>query len=393
MKEKKEKMPGTIWALGLVSLFMDTSSEIVHGLLPVFLVSVLGANYAMIGLIEGAGEATALLLKLFSGPLSDWLGKRKPLVFLGYAMGTLSKPIFALASTPMFVLGARLFDRAGKGIRGAPRDALVADAAPPELRGRAFGLRQSLDTVGAFLGPLIAIFLMSVLGGNYRLIFWLAVIPGVLSVTVLVLGVKEPEVKSSTTGNRKISWGLIRNFDFSFWIVVFVGGLFQLARFSEAFLILRAQSLGLALSYAPAVLVVMNVVYAISSYPVGWISDRVQREWLLLGGFAILIFADVVLGFGNSLTHTFIGIILWGLHMGFTQGVLAALVADTGPAEYRGTAYGIFNLVSAFALLIASVVAGVLWDSHGPKITFLTSGTFALVGLFALLGFQLKRKK
>jgi len=380
MRIFNKKMPKTVWALGLVSLFMDTSSEMVHGLMPVFLVLGLGASYAMVGLIEGTGEALALILKVISGPLSDWWGKRKPLVILGYSMGAISKPLFAIAPTPILVLGARLFDRTGKGIRCAPRDALVADVAPPELRGEAFGLRQSLDTVGAFLGPLLAILFMSLTGGNYRFVFWLAVIPGLLSVLVLVLGVNEPEVQKAQR-QKRVSWGAIREFRAAFWIVVIAGAAFQLARFSEAFLILRAQSVGISLSLAPAVLVVMNIVYAVAAYPIGWLSDRIRREWLLLAGVLVLILADSILGLGTTLTHVFLGIGLWGLHMGLTQGVLAALVADCSPEGLRGTAYGLFNLLSAVALFLASGIAGVLWDQYGPMVPFITSAAFAVVGV------------
>lgn len=391
MKLFNKDMPKTIWALGFVSLLMDTSSEIVHGLLPVFLISVLGASYSMVGLIEGVGEASSLIIKVFSGPLSDWWGKRKPLVLLGYSMGAISKPLFALAPTPLLVLGARLFDRTGKGIRGAPRDALVADTAPPELRGEAFGLRQSLDTVGAFLGPLLAILLMSLTNGNYRLIFWIAVVPGILSVIVLIFGVKEPEEKH-TQEQKRLSWNSVREFRFVFWMVVVAGAIFQLARFSEAFLILRAQNLGLSLSLAPAILVAMNIVYSISAYPIGWLSDRIRREWLLLAGILVLILSDLILGFGNNLTHVFAGVILWGLHMGLTQGILAALVADTSPQPLRGTAYGLFNLFSAIALLLASGIAGVLWDKFGPQTTFITSAGFALSGMIVLgLAYTIKR--
>lgn len=382
-KINKEKIPRSIYALGFVSLLMDTSSEIVHGLLPVFLVSVLGASFTTVGLIEGFGEASALALKVFSGPLSDRWRKRKPLVLLGYTMGALSKPLFALASSPLGIFGARVFDRTGKGIRGAPRDALVADIAPPALRGAAFGLRQSMDTVGAFLGPLLAILLMSLSGGNYRLVFWLAVIPGLLSVVVMLTGVKEPETKISQPSKR-VFFSAVRTFGSSFWIVTGAGAIFQFARFSEAFLILRATDLGLSLALAPAVLIVMNIVYSISAYPIGWLSDRMRREWLIVLGFFVLALSDVVLGLGNNLTHVFWGVGLWGLHLGFTQGILAALVADTCPSDFRGTAYGVFNLFSALALLGASATAGFLWDHYGPSVTFMTSAALALVGLSAL---------
>jgi len=384
MKKVFAKMPKTIWALGFVSLLMDISSEIVHGLLPVFLISVLGASYTMVGLIEGFGEASTLVIKVFSGPLSDWLGKRKPLVLIGYTMGALSKPLFAIALNPGMVFGARLFDRVGKGIRGAPRDALIADVATAEVRGQAFGLRQSLDTVGAFFGPLLAILLMAAFNGNYRIVFWLATIPGVLCVLLILFGVKEPELKE-TESEKKLHFGVVFQFGSSFWFVAIAGAFFQLSRFSEAFLILRAENVGLSLAWTPLVLVAMNVVYGLSAYPVGWLSDQLQRGWFIIMGSIILIAANAFLGFGNSLTSIFIGVSLWGLHMGLTQGVLAALVADTCPPSYRGTAFGVFNLFSAVALLLASAVAGFLWDSYGPTFMFAISGSFAFIGLVVLL--------
>lgn len=366
-----KKLPGGIWALGFVSLFMDTSSEIVHGLLPVFLVTVLGASVTSIGILEGLSEAAVLVLKVFSGPISDMLGKRKPLVVAGYAMGALSKPLFALAGSVPIVYGARLFDRIGKGIRGAPRDALVADLAPPDLRGRAFGLRQSLDTVGAFLGPLLAIFLMHWTDDNYRAVFWFATIPGLLAVGILLFVVREKERPKGAIPNRRIHLADLKEFHFSFWFVAGAGALFQLARFSEAFLILRVKDFGLALALAPVVLIVMNIVYSLSAYPIGHFSDRVRREWLLLAGLFVLCLSDLVLGFAESLPFALFGIALWGLHLGLTQGTLAALVADTCVPERRGTAYGLFNLFSAVSLLLASTIAGILWDQLGSKATFL----------------------
>jgi len=375
------KLPRSIWALGFVSLFMDTSSEIVHGLLPVFLVSVLGASVTSIGILEGLAEAAVLVMKVFSGPISDLMARRKPLVVLGYSMGALSKPLFALAGSVPVVYGARLFDRVGKGIRGAPRDALVADIAPPELRGRAFGLRQSLDTVGAFLGPLLAIFLMQVTNGNYRTVFWLATIPGLLCVGTLLFGVEEEEKGQKQEVNRRIHIQEIKMFPVSFWFVVGAGAIFQLAKFSEAFLILRAKDFGLALHLAPLVLIVMNLVYALSAYPVGHFSDRIRREWFLIAGIIVLCLSELVLGVADGLPLAFVGIVLWGLHMGLTQGTLAALVADTCPPDRRGSAYGLFNLFSAIALLLASTIAGLLWDRVGASATFLAGGGLSFLSL------------
>lgn len=364
---------------------MDTSSEIVHGLLPVFLVSSLGASVISLGVLEGLAEAATLAMKVFSGPFSDWLGRRKPLVLLGYGMGALSKPLFALATSVPLVYGARLFDRIGKGIRGAPRDALVADIAPPELRGRAFGLRQSLDTVGAFLGPTLAIGLMYLTANNYRTVFWLALIPGLLSVGTLFFVVEEEGPGRKIETGRRIRFQDVRTFPKAFWFVGVAGAIFQLARFSEAFLILRAKDMGLTLALAPIVLIIMNIVYSLSSYPVGHLSDRIKREWFLLLGLVVLALSDIALGFASDLYVFFLGVALWGLHMGLTQGTLAALVADTCSPEHRGTAYGIFNLFSAGALLLANTIAGIFWDRLGPATTFLTGATFSLLSFVAFI--------
>lgn len=377
------KLPKEIWALGLVSLLMDVSSETVHGLLPVFLVSALGTSFTTVGVIEGLGEAIALLTKVVSGPLSDRLGRRKPLVILGYAMGALSKPIFAIAPTAGVILFARLFDRTGKGIRGAPRDALIADLAPRELWGRAFGLRQSLDTVGAFIGPILAILLMQATGNDYRFVFWLAAIPGLFAVALVFWGVREPEAHSTTS--RQFDFSVLRRFGGAFWFVAIAGGVFQLARFSEAFLILRAKDLGLAIRFAPLVLISMNIVYALAAYPIGWLSDHLPRVWFVIVGFITLIVADIVLAYGADLRAAFLGIVLWGLHLGLSQGVLAAMVVDTCPKEWRATAFGVFNVLSAVALLIANPLAGILWDRAGGQTTFLIAAALAVLGALGLL--------
>lgn len=392
MQAIKHSIPRAIWTLGFVSLFTDVSSETVQGLLPVFLVSVLGASFTTVGLIEGIGESAVLVLKAFSGPLSDWWGKRKPFVFLGYSMAAFAKPLFALASTPLLIFGARLFDRVGKGIRGAPRDALISDLTPAEVRGAAFGLRQSLDTIGAILGPLLAIVLMHFTNGNFRLIFWLATIPGIIAVLLIVFGVKEPEAKPELRRSGSY-FAAVKTFRAPFWIFTALGATFQLARFSEAFLILRAQNLGLALEYAPLVLVVMNVVYALSAYPLGKLSDRMPRKWMVLLGFLTLALSDLILAVAQNLPAAAAGILLWGLHLGLAQGTLAALVADHSPAHCRGTAYGVFNLFSAVALLIASAAAGILWDHFGPSYMFFASGAIALIGCSALLFFFKEKDK
>lgn len=373
-------MPVGIWALGFVSMFMDVSSEMIHGLLPVFLTSTLGASAEMVGLIEGVGEATASISKLFSGWISDKLGKRKALTIVGYGLGTLSKPLFALASSSSLVLVARFSDRVGKGIRGAPRDAMIADMVPSGLRGSAYGLRQALDTVGAFAGPLIAIALMATLQDDFRLVFWLALIPGLLSVLVLVLGVREPK-HEATESRVSLRLADLKTVGAAYWVVVGIGAVLTLARFSEAFLILRAQTAGLSLALAPLVLVVMNIVYALSAYPLGVLSDRIDRKLLIVIGFAVLIAADLILAVAPNLPTVMIGVAVWGLHMGMTQGLLSALVADEAPRTLRASAFGVFNCVSGIALLFASLTAGALWEIFGPCATFMAGAAFTAIGL------------
>lgn len=370
-------MPRTVWALGLVSLFMDLSSEIIHALLPVFLTGTLGASVAMVGLIDGIGESTASITKMFSGYISDRIGRRKPLILLGYGLGALSKPFFAIAAGPIPVLGARFADRIGKGLRGAPRDALVADVTPLEIRGRAYGLRQALDTVGAFLGPLAAIALMFALADNMRMIFWIALIPAVISVLLVIFGVGEAEQRVTSSAKPPLKLADLRSFNRSFWMVVALGVVFTLARFSESFLVLRANGEGLPLAWTPLVLVVMNLVYSIGAYPAGAISDRVDPRWPMVAGLACLVLADLLLAYGSGLIASFVGIALWGLHMALTQGILAKLVADAAPEQLRGSGFGLFNLATGVAMLLASVVAGLLWSSLGPEATFITGALFA----------------
>jgi len=384
MTAARPAIPRGIWVLGFVSMLMDISSEMVHSLLPMFLVGSLGVSVLVVGLIEGLAEATALIVKVFSGSLSDYLGKRKGLAVLGYALGALSKPLFALSSGAGLVITARLIDRVGKGIRGAPRDALVADIAPPEVRGAAFGLRQSLDTVGAFTGPLLAVGLMLLWANDFRAVFWVAVIPGLLSVLLLMVGVTEPERHANAPRTNPINRANMRRLSAAYWWVVGIGAVFTLARFSEAFLVLRAQQLGVAMAWVPLVMVAMNLVYAASAYPFGWLSDRVSHSRLLVAGLLVLILADAVLAVSTDWVSLLIGVALWGVHMGMTQGLLATMVADTAPADLRGTAFGLFNLVSGVAMLVASVVAGWLWETQGASFTFVGGAIFAVMALLFL---------
>lgn len=380
-------IPQTVWALGFVSLFMDVSSEIVHSLLPLFLTTTLGLSVALVGLVDGVAESTASIVKIFSGFISDRMRRRKPLILIGYGLGALSKPFFPLAGGLALVLGARFADRIGKGIRGAPRDALVADVTPEAIRGRAYGLRQSLDTVGAFLGPLLAIALMYLFVNDMRAVFWVAVVPAGLAVLLVIFGVQDRDRDhDDKKAHAPIRFNDLTRLDATFWTVVAIGSVFTLARFSEAFLILKASADGLPLALAPLVLVVMNIVYAIGAYPAGALSDNFSTSRLLLLGAATLVAADLLLAFSASLVGTFAGIALWGVHMALTQGLFAKLVAQHAPKALRGSAFGLFNLVTGVALLFASVIAGLLWDYFGPAATFLAGASFATVAGVMVLG-------
>jgi MFS family permease len=380
------KIPRTVWVLGCVSLLMDVSSELIHSLLPVFITVTLGASATMLGMIEGIAEATALIVKIFSGVLSDYVGKRKWLTVLGYGMSALSKPLFALANSVGWVFTARFADRIGKGVRGAPRDAMIADVAPAEIRGAAFGLRQALDTIGAFAGPLLAIVLMLKLANDMHLIFWLAAIPAFLATALLLFGVHEPVTATAITKRPfPISRAGLKQLPAKYWWVVAIGTILTLARFSEAFLVLRARQGGLSLEWTPLVLVVMNVIYAAMAYPLGKLADKLNHDVLLLIGIVPLIIADLLLARSAQLEWVGIGLLFWGLHMAATQGLLAAMVADTAPAALRGTAFGFFNLMSGLAMLLASIVAGVLWDQIGAATTFYTGAFFSAGALLLLL--------
>ena len=381
-------LPPGIWALGLGAMFMDMSSELVHSLLPVFMASVLGASMITIGFLEGVAEATAAITKIFSGLLSDYLGKRKFLVVLGYGLAAITKPVFPLAPSISWVFAARFTDRVGKGIRGAPRDALVADITAPELRGAAYGLRQSLDSVGAFLGPLLAIVFMALWANNIKAVLWVAVLPAFIAVA-LVLSIREPVAqKNQPPEGSPVSFSSAARLDSGYWLIVVFGAVFTLARFSEAFLVLRAQSVGLAVGLVPTIMIVMNLVYASSAYPAGIASDHLSRRMMLVGGLALLVLAELVLAFATVPWQAFTGAALWGLHMGFTQGLFNKLVADTAPAELRGTAFGIFNLASGISTLAASVIAGVLWQVIGPQATFFAGAGFAALATMGVLTYR-----
>jgi MFS family permease len=393
MKHSLRHIPSGIWVLGFVSLLMDISSEMIHSLLPLFMVTILGTSAMAVGLVEGLAESLALVVKVFSGTLSDYLGKRKGLAVFGYTLGALTKPLFAVASSIDLVLTARLLDRVGKGVRGAPRDAMVADLAPPHLRGAAFGLRQSLDTVGALLGPLLAVGLMLLWANDFRAVFWVAVIPGLMAVGLLLFGIQEPVQRQPAVRTNPIRRDNLLRLGSAYWWVVGIGAVFTLARFSEAFLVLRAQHGGIPIALVPLVMVAMNSIYSLSAYPFGKLSDRMSHMKLLTLGLLVLIAADLVLAVNDHWAVVVLGVGLWGLHMGMTQGLLATMVADTAPADLRGTAFGFFNLASGLAMLIASVLAGFLWDQFGASFTFYAGAVFCGIAVMGLALYQLKSKE
>jgi len=381
-----QRLPRGIWVLGFVSLFMDISSELVHSLLPIFMTTVLGASMVTVGIIEGVAEGVAASTKVFSGALSDYFRKRKLLVVIGYALGALTKPVFPLATSIGWVFGARFVDRIGKGIRGAPRDALIADITPPPLRGAAYGLRQALDSVGAFIGPLLAVVFMVLFASNIKAVLWVAVIPAFIAVILLIVALREPEPAEHTARSRNhLTLKHAKRLPLGYWLVVMLGAVFTLARFSEAFLILRAQDVGLAIAYVPAIMIVMNIAYSLFAYPAGLAADRLSARKILVFGLGLLVVADVILAMANSPPLAFLGVAFWGLHMAFTQGLLSKLVADTAPSELRGTAFGLFNLVSGGVLLLASLIAGSLWSIYGAPATFFAGALFATVAAIGLL--------
>ncbi|EOD9022933.1 MFS transporter [Klebsiella michiganensis] len=378
------RIPKGVWVLGGVSLLMDVSSEMIHSLLPLFMATTLGASVIIIGIIEGVAEATALILKVFSGVISDYVGKRKGLALLGYGLGALSKPLFAIAPTSGVMFSARMIDRVGKGIRGAPRDALVADVTSPEIRGAAYGLRQSLDTIGAFLGPLLAVALMFLWDNDFQSIFWVAAIPAVLSIALLGFGLKEPRTAIVQKRTNPLRRENLKKLSAAYWWVVAIGSIFTLARFSEAFLVLRAQQMAIPLFAIPLVMVAMNLVYSLTAYPFGKLSDSMSHSKMLQWGLLVLIAADIVLALSSHWSTLLAGVALWGIHMGMTQGLLAAMVAHTAPPELRGTAFGMFNLMSGIALLLASAGAGVLWEVLGAASTFYAGAIICVVTLVGM---------
>ena len=386
-------MPRGIWVLGFGSLLMDASSELVHSLMPIFMVSVLGTSIITVGVIEGIAEATAAITKVFSGAISDYFRKRKFLIVLGYGLGAITKPVFPLANTIQWVFAARIVDRIGKGIRGAPRDALIADLVPNEMRGAAYGLRQSLDSVGAFVGPLLAVAFMALLANDIKAVLWVAVVPAFLAVILLAIAVREPEAAGMESGiGKRLTLANAKRLSRNYWLIVALGGVFTLARFSEAFLILRAKDVGLSLVLVPVIMIVMNVIYSAFAYPAGILADRIHPRLLLVAGLGVLISADGVLAIATTPFAAFIGAGLWGLHMALTQGLLLKMVANASPEELRGTAFGLFNLVSGGALLLASIIAGGVWSSYGPSATFLAGAGFATVAAVGLFFYHPKQQ-
>jgi MFS family permease len=376
----RPKLPRTVWILGIVSLLMDLSSEIYHALLPAFLTVTLGLPVVAMGAIDGISEGTANIAKLVSGRLSDRQQRRKPWILLGYGLAAFSKPLFPLAEGALPVLGARFVDRVGKGIRGAPRDAMIADETAPELRGAAYGLRQALDTVGGTAAPLLAIGLMIWLANDIRLVFWIAAVPAFLSFLFAWGMLREP-TRHRAAADQQTSWKGWRSLDIKVRRLIGVGFLFGLARFSESFLILKALDAGLAPAWSPLALAMFSLAFLVLAYPAGALSDRMEPRSVLLGGIAVLVAANLWLAQAAALWAVFGGIALWGAHMALTQGIFARMIADAAPEQQRATSFGAFFFASGIAAVLASIGAGWLWDRGGPAETFtVAAGVAALAG-------------
>jgi MFS family permease len=376
-------LPRNVWILGFVSLLMDLSSEIYHSLLPAFVTMTLGLPATALGAIDGIAESTANFAKLASGRLSDRSLKRKPWIVAGYGLAALSKPLFPLATNAVTLMAARFADRIGKGIRGSPRDAMVADETPPEIRGRAFGLRQALDTVGALIAPLVAVGLMALFADRIRLVYWIAILPAACSFLLAWLALREPKqlnapIKTSPffSGFRELTKPTKR--------LLAVGFLFTLARFSEAFLILKGLEIGLSETLSPLTLALFNLAYVILAYPAGSLSDRMSPKTILLAGMAALVAGNLVLAKTDTLPWLVAGVTLWGAHMALTQGIFSRMIADSAPDHLRATSFGAFWFVSGIGGLLASLGAGLLWDREGSSATFLTSAGVAAMAIAML---------
>lgn len=393
MTGRPERIPRAVWMLGAVSLFMDMSSELIHAILPVYLTTVLGLSVLAVGIIEGIAEATASMLKVVSGLVSDRFARRKPLALLGYGLAALTKPLFPLADTAFGVVAARFVDRVGKGIRGAPRDAIVADVTPAHLRDAAYGLRQALDTVGAFTGPLLAMLFLWLWAGDMRAVLWVAVVPAAIAVALLAIGVEEPSRVQATASEELPRIRNLRNLPRAYWQLIALTALFSLARLSEAFLVLRADELRLGLVWMPLVMVVMSATYSLTAYPAGRWAARVGRQRMLGASLAALIAAQGVLAWLPGLPGLWAGVILWGLHMGLSQGGLSAAVAEHAPADLRATAFGIFHFATGLFQLAGGALAGWLWTRQGSPWAFAAGAGWATVAVLLLMGMRPRASK
>lgn len=385
-----DKLDRNVWAAGLVSLLTDISSEMIVPVLPLFLTGVLGASAQVVGLIEGVAEFTASLVKSVSGWLSDRAGRRKPLMVLGYGVSNVVKPFLGLTGSWGQVLAIRFADRFSKGVRGAPRDALIADSTPTHLRGRAFGLHRGLDTVGAAIGPLTAALVLNLYAGNLRAVFWWTAVPGVLAVLLLVGFVRDTGRRAAGAAPTAPS-PVMRGWSLSLqplvprlrWFVV-VSTVFAIGNSADAFLVLRAQGLGLSVALVPIAYFLFNASYAVLSYPAGALSDKIGRRPVLLGGF--IAFALIYAGFGAA-RHSWqvwILFLFYGIYYAGTEGIQKAYMTDHVGAEQRGTAVGILNAWTGLAALPASLIAGVMWDRFGQPATFYVSAAIAVLATLLL---------
>jgi MFS family permease len=384
---RPKRLSPNVAALGFVSLLTAISSAMIYGLLPVFLVKVLGVNVASVGLIEGMAESANSLIKIVSGTASDRIGRRMPLVIFGYTLSAVVKTLFPLAGAASTVLAARVLDRLGKGIRDAPRDAFLTDMTAPGLRGTSFGLRLALAIAGFVFGPFFAVGLMRLSGDDFRLVFWIALIPAFLSIIVLILAVKEMPFNHQPGGRGlRFQRGDLNALPVAFWWAIVIASLLSLARFSPAFLVLKAHATGVDAAYVPMILGLMYFVYSVTAYPFGVLADRFDRRLQLGIGTLILVGADAVLAHAQTIWGAAFGAALWGLQMGVTQPVIGAIVADAAPERLRGAAFGIYDLTIGLAAFAASSGAGILWSISGPGTAFGVSASIASgVALMLLL--------
>lgn len=365
---------------------MKISSVIVFTLSPLFMTQVLGASIFAVGILEGILEVITLLARIFSGIISDYIHKRKSIIVVGYIFALISRPFLALATRMEDVFLGRAFDRIGNGLDATPRDALVGDLAPPQIKGACYGLRESLSRAGSFAGALLVMALLWLTEGNFSLVFWIGSIPTVLALMVLVIFVKDSPNQQAQhkKPTHKFKLKDLKKLPLPFWLILLLSGLFMLSNFSGAFLILRAEQTGLDLHLTSLVMIIQNLATAGTAYPVGYLSDKMGRRSMMGVGIVLIVCSDLLLAWGGSLYTILGGVLLWGAEIGITQSILAVFLADTCPQDLRGTGFGLFHFINGCCLLLANVFAGWIWHDVNPSAMFLASAVMASCSAFVL---------